>query len=62
MRQERSITVEVWGERVEITVYQKSKTVWIATGTYLGKHHEAKSSSAGSAAKLWADAARYHSN
>lgn len=54
-------TVTVWGTKVEITVYQKSKTVWIATGEYLGKHHEVKRSTRGAAAKAWAEAARYHS-
>ena len=55
-------TVVVWDRPVEITVYQKSKTVWIAVGEYLGKHHEVKQSSPGAAAKGWADAAKYHSN
>ncbi|MBR0971876.1 hypothetical protein [Bradyrhizobium japonicum] len=54
--------VLVWDEPVEIDVYQKSKTVWIATGSYKGKHHEVKRSTPGAAAKGWADAARYHSN
>jgi len=55
-------TVVVWGDRVEIIVYQKSKSVWIATGTYLGRSFDVKASTSGSAAKLWADAAKYHSN
>jgi hypothetical protein len=59
---ERSVTVTVWSDRVPITVYQKSKTVWIATGEYNGKHHESKASTPGAAAKGWADAAKYHSN
>jgi hypothetical protein len=59
---ERSVTVTVWSDRVTITVYQKSKTVWIAAGEYMGKHHEVKRSTPGAAAKGWADAAKYHSN
>jgi hypothetical protein len=54
--------VYVWDEPVEIDVYQKSKTVWIAVGEYKGKHHEVKRSTRGAAAKGWADAAKYHSN
>jgi hypothetical protein len=54
--------VYVWDEPVEIDVYQKSKTVWIAVGEYIGKHHEVKRSTPGAAAKGWADAAKYHSN
>jgi hypothetical protein len=56
--------VYVWegDEPVEIDVYQKSKTVWIAVGKYVGKHHEVKRSSRMAAVKAWADAAEYHSN
>ena len=54
--------VVVWNDKVEIDVDQKSKTVWIASGEYSGKHHEVKRSTPGAAAKGWADAARYHSN
>jgi hypothetical protein len=54
--------VKVWNDTVEIDVHQSSKTVWIATGEYHGKPHEAKRSSASAAAKAWADAATYHSN
>jgi hypothetical protein len=56
------MVVTVWSDRVEIDVDQRSKTVWIASGEYKGKPHEGKGSSAASAAKWWADAAKYHSN
>lgn len=62
MTAQMKMRVKVWNDDVEIDVYQKSKSVWVAVGEYLGKHHEVKSSSAGSAAKLWADAAKFHSN
>lgn len=52
----------VWDKPVEIDVYQKSKTVWIAVGEHMAKHHEVKRSSRTAAAKAWAEAARYHSN
>jgi hypothetical protein len=52
----------VWGEQVEIDVVQKSKTVWIASGHYKGRHFEWKAQTPGAAAKGWADAAKYHSN
>jgi hypothetical protein len=54
--------VTVWDDRVEIDVHQRSKTVWIARAEYNGKYHETKGSSAASAVKWWADAAKYHSN
>jgi Zn-finger nucleic acid-binding protein len=54
--------VVVWGEQVEVDVYQRSKTVWIARGEYNGKSYEGKASTPGAAAKAWADAAKYHSN
>ncbi len=52
-------TVRVWGREVEVEIYQKSKTVWIASGTYLGHHIEVKGRSANSALNLWRGAARY---
>lgn len=55
--------VIVWDEPVEIEVYQKSKSVWIAVGAYKGgKPFEVKRPTPGAAAKGWADAAKYHSN
>jgi hypothetical protein len=54
--------VMVWNEPVEIEVYQKSKTVWIAVGEYNGEYHEVKRTFRGPAAKSRADAAKYHSN
>jgi hypothetical protein len=55
----REMTVMVWGEPVTVYVTQKSKSVWIASGSYLEHSIETKGSSATSAAKHWADAARY---
>jgi hypothetical protein len=52
-------TAHVWAIPHVITVYQNSKTVWIATGDYMGERIEAKGSSADVAAKYWADAARF---
>jgi len=54
--------VIVWGEKVEIEVYQKSKSVWIASGTYKGKPYEVKWATPGAAVKGWRETARYHSN
>jgi hypothetical protein len=54
--------VIVWDKHYKISISQKSKTVWIARGDYMGKSIETKSSSANSAAKLWQDAARYSGN
>jgi hypothetical protein len=62
MTVEREMTVKVWDKPHIITVYQKSKTVWIAVGEYMGRRIEVKGSSASSAAKWWAEAARYHGN
>jgi hypothetical protein len=52
-------TVMVWGEPQTVTVYQKSRTVWIAVGDYMGKTIDVKGSSERRALKLWMDAARY---
>ena len=54
--------VKVWDEQFEITVVQKSKSVWIAAGTYMGKTVEVQGRSEGSAAAHWREAARYRGN
>jgi hypothetical protein len=54
--------VKVWGRDVEITVYQKSKSVWIAVGDHNGESIEVKGASEGAAAKLWRETATYRSN
>ena len=45
--------VAVWGRLQNIIVYQKSKTVWVATGKYMGEDHQAQGSNANAAAKRW---------
>jgi hypothetical protein len=54
--------VMVWNDLVEIEVEQRSKSVWVASGEYLGKSYQTKDRTASTAAKRWAEAARYHSN
>ena len=56
------VTVIVWGKTIEITVYQKSKSVWIAAGEYLGESFQVKGSSSSSAAAHWQEAAKYKGN
>jgi hypothetical protein len=46
----------------EITVYQKSKVVWIAVGEYMGERLETKGNSEGTALERWREAARYKGN
>lgn len=55
-------TVKVWDQDVKISVYQKSKTVWMAVGKYLGHRIEVNGRSANSAVVLWVNAARYKGN
>lgn len=55
-------TVKVWDQDVKISVYQKSRTVWIAVGKYLGDRIEVNGRSANSAVVLWVNAARYKGN
>jgi hypothetical protein len=43
-------TVAVSGRLQNIIVYQKSKTVWVATGKYMGEDHESQGSTANTAA------------
>ena len=51
--------VEVWGKPYEISVTQRSKSVWVASGEYMGDHIQTTDRSPTSAAKRWQEAARY---
>lgn len=55
-------SVEVWGQRYPVSVYQESKSVWHAVGDYMGQTIRTKDRSAGTALKRWREAARYKGN
>jgi hypothetical protein len=55
-------TVMVWDKPYEISVYKKSKTVWIAVGEYMDERIEVKGSSQSAATAHWREAARYKGN
>ena len=55
-------TISVWDKSYEISVYQKSITVWIAVGEYMGERIETKDSSQSTAIKRWGEAAKYKGN
>jgi hypothetical protein len=55
-------TVDVWGKPQTVEVFQKSKSVWVASGSYLGQPVEVQDRSAGAALKRWQEAARYRGN
>jgi hypothetical protein len=59
---ESEYTVKVWDKPHVVSVYQKSKTVWIAVGEYMGERLETQGTSANSALKSWCDAAKYKGN
>ena len=49
-------------EPCEVTIAQKSKSVWIAVGTHMGKEVRVEGRTANSAAAKWRDVAHYRSN
>ena len=51
-------TVEVWGERYEITVQQDANRLWVATGAYKKQKIEVKDKTEVDALKRWQAAAR----
>jgi hypothetical protein len=59
---ERPVKVQVWGRSCVISVYQRSKSVWIASGDYLGQPIEVKGASASAAVNHWIETARYRGN
>ncbi|GGC94710.1 hypothetical protein GCM10010994_60570 [Chelatococcus reniformis] len=52
-------TAKVWDKDVPVSVHQKSKSVWVAVGTYHGQRIEAKGRSESAALALWRETARY---
>lgn len=62
MRPSITLTVDVWGKPHEISVYQKTKTIWIAVGEYMGERIEVKGRTESQAARTWQDAARFKGN
>jgi hypothetical protein len=59
---ERQHKVMVRGKRHDVSVYQKSKSVWIAVGDYKGARITVQDRSEGAALKRWVEAARYRGN
>ena len=55
----RNHQVEIWSEKISVSVWQKSKSVWCASGTYLGQSIDVADRSEGAALKRWREAARY---
>ncbi|MGO4835738.1 hypothetical protein AB4144_26200 [Rhizobiaceae sp. 2RAB30] len=51
--------VEVWGQKVTITVYQRSKSAWIASATILEQQFKVQRSTPDAAIKGWIDAAQF---
>ena len=55
-------TVEVWGKSYTVITHQKSKSVWVAVGKYMGETIRAEDRSKATAIKRWREAARYKGN
>lgn len=56
------LVVKVWDEQIEISIVQKSKSVWVAYCEYMGKRIDVQGRSANTAAAKWRDAAKYRGN
>jgi hypothetical protein len=48
-----------WASARGIVVYRRSKTVWIAAGSYRDRKYEVKGRTPALALALWKEAARY---
>jgi hypothetical protein len=59
---ERDHIVTAWNKPCTVTVYRKSKSVWVASGNYSGESIVVQDRSAGSALKRWREAATYKGN
>ena len=56
---EREHIVDVWDEPQKVTLYQKSKSVWVAIGQYMGERIVVKGRSETQAIGQWREAARH---
>jgi hypothetical protein len=54
--------VKVWDKPHTVAVDQKSKSVWIAVGDYMGEQITVQDRSESTALKRWREAARYKGN
>jgi hypothetical protein len=54
--------VKIWGKECQVSVSRQSKTVWRASGTYLGEVIETKDRTEGAALIRWREAATYKGN
>ena len=55
-------SVMVWGKPLLVSVYQKSKSVWVATGEYHGERLSTQDRSQSTALTRWREAAQYKGN
>ena len=55
-------TVRVWDKPYTVTTYQKTKSVWIAVGEYMGETIQTKGRTKGAAVKRWKERARFKGN
>ena len=55
VRREHPVTVQ--GTPCTVIVYQRSRSVWVAVGYYLGERIETKDSREWTALRLWIEAA-----
>lgn len=53
------VTVKVWDRDTQMSVHQRSKSVWVASGEYMGHRIEVTGRSRTQAIALWREAARY---
>ena len=53
------IPVKVHGRDYKLSVHQEKKTVWVATGIYMGESYQAKGRTERDAASRWQEWARY---
>lgn len=49
----------VWDQPQKVEVYKKSKSVWVAIGSYMGEHIQTQDRSENTALARWREAARY---
>jgi hypothetical protein len=52
-------SVIVWGASCTVETHKKHKTVWVASGEYMGEFHSTEGRTEGAAIKRWREWAQY---
>jgi hypothetical protein len=54
--------IRVWDKPYPVSTYQRSKSVWVASGEFMDESHSSEDRTEGTSIKRWREWARYKGN